>query len=124
MSAPDFLRERGRAIWDSYSADGLPAGNRAMVLELCRMADALDRLDAILLGRESEWIKVTEGLGEGDITLEVNAVLGERRQYALAFTTMLRELRMAGVKQTDAQPKEAATQGRSGLILTLVQNAS
>lgn len=121
MSAPEYLKERGRQIWDAYSADELPAGNRAMVHELCRLADALDKLDAILGARRTEWIKVLDEFGDGQVTLEVNALLGERRQHALAFTTVMRELRTAGIEQS-AGERKLETDGRSGLILKLVQD--
>lgn len=120
MTVPESLKERGQKIWEAYSADDLPAASRAMVHELCRMADALDRLDALLGGRAAEWIKVLEEYGDGEVTLEVNGVLGERRQHALAFTTMLREIRMAGIEQNAI--KVNPTEGRAGLILSLVQD--
>lgn len=119
MSAPEYLKERGRAIWEAYDADGLAAANKAMVHELCRMADALDKLDAILGARASEWVVIAEDI-QGELTLEVNAVLNERRQHALAFTTMLREIRAAGIEQAakDSKPK-TKTSTRGNLIQIL-----
>lgn len=122
MTIPEnarFLKERGKAIWAAFEADDLPAGTQAMVHELARLADALDKLDAILAGRRTEWIKLID-FGDGELTLEVNGILGERRQNALAFTTMYRELRSAGVKETMG---EKTNQGDGNLILRLVRDA-
>lgn len=120
MTAPDGLQTRGKLIWDAYGAGELPASSQAMVHELCRLADALDRFDGILTGARAEWVKVVD-VGDGEVTLEINNVLGERRQYALAFKVLYAELRAAGVKEnTEAKPQ---TEGREGLILSLVQSA-
>lgn len=121
MSAPEYLKERGRAIWEAYDADALAAANKAMVHELCRMADALDKLDAILGARADEWVVIAEDL-QGEVTLEVNAVLNERRQHALAFTTMLREIRAAGIEQAARDPKAKPKTNTRGNLLELLQN--
>lgn len=91
-----------------------------MVHEMARLADGLDRLDMILGARASDWAKII--LDEvGEVTLEVNPLLGERRQNALAFKQLYQELRTAGIKENGGAQEEA--EGRGGLILTLVQNA-
>jgi hypothetical protein len=120
MSGERFLKERGKAIWAAYGADELPEGSKAMVHELCRLADSLDKLDMILGARATEWAKIVDGI-EGEVTLEVNGLLGERRQHALAFKVLYNELRAAGIKEaTGNEAKE--TEGRGGLILSLVQD--
>ena len=119
MSGDRYLKDRGKSIWAAYGADDLPEGSKAMVLEFCRLADALDRLDTILAARATEWAKIVDGI-EGEVTLEVNGLLGERRQHALAFKVLYAELRSAGIKE-DAGSTETAG-GREGLILSLVQN--
>jgi hypothetical protein len=117
---PRYLKERGQAIWAAYNADDLPSGSQAMVHELCRLADSLDKLDAILGARATEWAKIVDGV-DGEVTLEVNGLLGERRQHALAFTSLYKELRTAGIKE---QTGESESDGRGGLILSLVNNAA
>ena len=120
MSAERFLKDRGKAIWATYGADDLPDGSKAMVLEFARLADALDKLDAILNAHKTEWAKiVVDDIGE--VTLEVNALMGERRQHALAFKVLYAELRAAGVKEDSG--KQTQNEGRGGLILSLVQDA-
>ena len=120
MAGDRFLKERGKAIWAAYGADDLPEGSKAMVLEFCRLADALDKLDLILGANKTEWAKiVVDDLGE--VTLEVNALMGERRQHALAFKVLYAEMRAAGLKETGGNEK-SETEGRGGLILSLVQD--
>ncbi len=121
--AGEFLRERGRAIYDAYEADSLPEGTRAMVVEFARLAEALDKLDMILRANKTEWAKILLDEMSGEVTLEVNGLLGERRQHALAFKTLYNELRAAGVKETGGSEKKQ-DEGRGGLILSLVQSAS
>jgi hypothetical protein len=120
MSAPRYLKERGQAIWETYEADRLPEGSKAMVHEFARLADALDKLDMILGARATEWAKIVDGI-EGEVTLEVNGLLGERRQHALAFKVLYNELRAAGIKERSGE--ESEEKGRGGLILSLVQDA-
>lgn len=107
MSAPIYLRARGRAIWDAYDADKLQAGSRALIHELGRLADALDKLDMILGGHEREWAKIVQD-DLGEITLEVDALLSERRQHAVAFKTLYAEIRTAGLREAEgiAQPAD------------------
>ncbi len=117
MSAPKYLRERGRAIWDAFAADGLPAAHQAMIHEAGRLADALDKLDAILGGRQDDWVKIMiDDMGE--VTLEVDGLLGERRLYAMAFKTMMQEIRQAGLTQTPIdKPKTGEDEEDRGAII-------
>lgn len=116
MSAPQYLKDRGKAIWDAYDADSLPEGTKAMVHEFCRLADALDKLDMLLAVNKDTWAKIVEDVA-GEVTLEVNGLLGERRQHALAFKVLYAELRSAGVKETGGEAEKV--DGRVGLIAKL-----
>jgi len=108
-----FLRERGKEIWAAFGADALSAGSRALVHEACRLADTLDRLDAILGGRQKEWCKV-ELNDLGEITLSVDPLLSERRQQALAFKMIMQEIRTAGIQETGGQ--QVKPDGRVGIV--------
>jgi hypothetical protein len=100
MDEPMYLKTRGLAIWRSYQAGSLPAGEQALIHELARLADALDKLDMILGARASDWAKIV--IDEvGEVTLEVNGLLGERRQHAIAFKTLFAEIRAAGIKPVE-----------------------
>lgn len=94
MEAPTYLKDRGRSIWEAYDTDAMSAVDRALIHELARLADALDKLDMILGARASDWAKII--IDEvGEVTLEVNGLLGERRQHAIAFKTLYAEVRAA-----------------------------
>lgn len=118
MSTPADLKQRGREIWAAFNASSLPAGNRALVHEACRLADTLDKLDAILSQRADEWARIVVD-DMGDVTLVVDSLLGERRQQALALKQLMGEIRTAGLKQTGGRPVEQEPEGRGGLIIDI-----
>ncbi len=119
---PRYLKERGKAIWRSYGAGSLPAGPQALVHEYARLADALDKLDTILGARATDWARIV--LDEiGEVTLEVNGLLGERRQHAMALRTLHAEIRAAGIQPIDQKKDRDETEGRGGIVLSLIQRA-
>lgn len=91
LGRPVGLKARGAALWEQESAKRTLDGFTAVLLgELCRTADALDRLDSILGGRTREWIKLgdeIEMLADGGVkvTVVVDGILSERRQQQLAY---------------------------------------
>ncbi len=97
------LGERGKAIWDAYGADKLPAGAQALIHELARVADTLDRLAVLAAGDVDTWATLQFEDG-GEVSLEINNVIAERRQQQLAFARLLGEIRQSGIKQT--KPKD------------------
>jgi hypothetical protein len=91
------LGKTGLAIWQAYRADGLDAGAQAMVRELARCADTLDRLDGLASGRQDRWVLLAfDEMGE--IHLSVDKILDERRNHQLALKALYGELRMSGIK--------------------------
>lgn len=97
------LGPRGRALWTALHKDVTrDAATDALILEACRIADRLDKLDAILRGGEDEWIRLAEQLvgGDwmGDVVMTVNPLLAEARQQATALQRLLDKL------QTKAEP--------------------
>jgi hypothetical protein len=104
------LGKHGTAIWAAYGADGLDAGSQALIRELARCADTLDRLNDLVTGRQESWISlVSDGMGE--IQLSIDKVLDERRNHQLALKALYSELRMAGIKPSsglaaDEEPKD------------------
>lgn len=118
MGMPPYLKERGQAIWTSFDADRLPAGEQSLVHELARLADALDKLDMILGARASDWAKIVID-DVGEITLEVNGLLGERRQHAIAFKTLFSEIRSAGIKAKDSSIERSADEEPPDMLAVL-----
>lgn len=95
------LGKHGQAIWNAYRADTLDAGIQALIRELARCADTLDRLDELASGRREGWVSlVFDDMGE--IHLSVDKILDIRRNHQLALKAIYAEVRAAGVK-ADAQ---------------------
>ena len=86
------LRARGRRMWDQLVSDGDPIEVVVLVEEICRCADRLDRLDAIVNGRDRAWLTL-EVDDVGEVTVVVDKVLGEARQQQTTFKALLAELR-------------------------------
>lgn len=105
MGADEYLKERGRAMWTSFGGPGLPPGKAALLLEACRMADGLDKLDAILGGRKREWVKILPD-DMGEVTLIVDGLLTERRQQQVAFAQLVDKMRAAGLEETAVTKKD------------------
>jgi hypothetical protein len=93
---PDDLKTRGRELWAEVNAGTLPAPTRMLVHEAGRLLDRLDRLHALLAGREDFWVQVFQG-EEGEVTLVVDKILAEARQYTLAYNQLFEKMRQAGV---------------------------
>lgn len=123
MSTPADLEERGRSIWVAFEADKLPAGNRALIHEIARSADALDRLDALLVGRRDAWATIVFS-DMGDVTLTVDGVLAERRQQQTNLKNLLMEARQAGLKQTNVDAPKDEKESRAGVILQFRDRAT
>lgn len=82
---------RGQRLWDELAGDGLPPLQRVLLDEACRMADRLDRLDALLEGRAESWLSVTVS-DDGDLRLVIDGLLAETRQQATALRGLVAEL--------------------------------
>lgn len=117
--APEGLQTRGRRLWRQLhvAGDWGPA-QVVLIEEACRIADRLDRLDALLAGDVEEWARVEVPEGHFDGRLIVNGLLAEARQQQTTLRGIVAELRAAGGK---AKP---ASKGASVLDqLTAKRNA-
>lgn len=95
------LGTSGQAIWSAYGADRLDAGGQALVRELARCADTLDRLDGLAIGRRETWVElIFDDMGE--IHLVVDKILDQRRNHQLALKALFAEVRAAGIKAGDS----------------------
>lgn len=78
-------------MWREMTAEGqLPALRAVLLLEACRIADRLDRLD-VQLRDGSEWLRVRQVEG-GDAVVVVDRALAEARQQATALKVLVAEL--------------------------------
>jgi hypothetical protein len=110
--APQHLGTRGRRLWRELLAEGKPRPAQLVLIEeACRIADRLDRLDAVLRGDEDAWARLLVDEDGGEITVKVDSVLSEARQHATALKQIVAELR-----QSAAGATAAATSGQGGGI--------
>lgn len=82
-------------MWDEEGGETLAGTRRAVLEEACRLVDRLDRLDAILNGRDRAWLAL-ELDDAGEVTLVVDKLLSEARQQQLALKQLAAELRAGG----------------------------
>ena len=106
MPAPDDLKTRGAELWADTGADSLSAPLRSLVHEAGRLLDRLDRLHALLQGREDFWIQILPA-EDGEVTLVVDKILDQARGYSLAYGTLFDKLRQAGVIAKPEQGEQA-----------------
>lgn len=123
MSGRIDLGERGRAIWDEFKAESLPAHHRALVQEAARLADTLDRLSALAAGKQEAWASiVVDELGE--VTLLVDKILAEMRQQQLAFKQLVMEIRQAQIAPVNKPKDETADDKPDNIVDILSRRAA
>ncbi|WP_239153716.1 hypothetical protein [Virgisporangium aliadipatigenens] len=108
------LKARGQRLWDDLTAEGeLPAMERVLIEEACRLVDRLDRIDGILAGRDRAWMTLEiDDLGE--VTIVLDKVLSEGRQQQVALKTVFAELRQARAGAPPAKPSGKTTPAPAG----------
>lgn len=91
---------RGQRLWRDERGDSLTGGRRALLEEACRIADRLDRLDAILRGDAAAWMTVR--VGDESMTVVVDKVLAEARQQAAVLKQILAEIRQGAANKPES----------------------
>lgn len=94
---------RGQQLWDDMAGAELGPAHRVLLEEACRIADRLDRLDAILDGRD-DWLRLRVAEGGEDVRISVDGVLSEARQHASTLRGLVSELRAAQPKTPAKTP--------------------
>ncbi len=92
----------GELLVEDLSRGGDPYAITVMITEAARIADRLDKLDAVLSGEESAWAKLIDGR-DSVVEVRVDNALAEARQQA----TVLRHL-IAEVQRQRAQIDDPA----------------
>jgi hypothetical protein len=91
---------RGQALWDECtSGQEFDAAGRVLLEEACRIADRLDRLEALIAGDDREWARI-EFTVRGDrkeVRLVFDDALAEARQQANALRQIVTTLRLGTV---------------------------
>ena len=106
--APAGLAARGRRLWREMHehAEFNPA-ETVLLEEACRITDRLDRLDAVLTGREYLTVQTDES---GQHTLVVDAALSESRQQANVLKQLIAALRLPD-EATGKRPQHRGPRG-------------
>lgn len=90
---PTGLGPRGLALWKAYApTDGSNLKRALLVGELCRAADRLDRLDALISGDVETWARVRLPKNESEMVLRIDSPVTEARQLANVVRQMLNQL--------------------------------
>ncbi|MDG4796200.1 hypothetical protein [Micromonospora sp. WMMD1082] len=106
-------------MWDQLVTDADPIEVVVLAEEICRLADRLDRLDAIVNGRDRAWLTLEAPDDGTEMTVVVDKVLTEARQQQTTFKALLAELRaMRGASKAPGggrAPKEVGGVGGGGI---------
>jgi hypothetical protein len=81
----------GARLLEALSRPGEPYSIGCMVEESARIADRLERLDALLSGEKSAWMQVKLGR-DGTAEIKVDNALQEARSQATALRGLLAEI--------------------------------
>jgi hypothetical protein len=105
MDFDDVLAERGRAVYEAL-IKGRPvdAIHRAQCLNVARMADTLDRIDAEF--QLDPRLTVINGQG----TETANPLISEHRQLLSAFTTILAKMGISELPEASSGEKSSHDQ--------------
>lgn len=76
---------RGTRLWAAYCERADGEAGLAILEEVCRTADRLDRLDALLTGEADVWCRLVHDLRTESYELQIDGALSEARQQANAF---------------------------------------
>lgn len=86
------LGPSGQRLWAAMTDAGqLPPMQAVLLLEACRIADRLDKLDSQLRGED--WLRFDVDETGAEVTVIVDRVLSEARQQATALKQIVAELR-------------------------------
>lgn len=106
------LGARGQALWDELTASWTPSPlQRELLIEACRMADRLEKLDGHLKGRE--WLRFRVSDEEGtEVKVYVDGVLRAVRE-------LQGEFRMAVADLVKAMPVKQEPKKGGGVLADL-----
>lgn len=90
---------RGRQLWDDlHEARKFNAAELLVLEEVCRIADRLDRFDAVLSGEADTWMRLVHRLRTDDYELHIDEAAAEARQLAATFERLVASLKLPEAK--------------------------
>lgn len=98
-------------MWREMTSGGFPPPmQRLLLLEACRIADRLDKLDAQLNGES--WLRFLADDEGTEITVVVDRVLAEARQQATALKQLIAEYRQASGAKPSSKGRTATSNSK------------
>ena len=82
----------GRTLWEGMNNPRDPEDVRALVVEMCRVKDRLDRLHRLASEDSAEWARLIPADTGGEYILQIDAVLREQRQTEIVFKQLTAEV--------------------------------
>jgi hypothetical protein len=109
---------RGQALWDELSSGRFGPAHLVLLAEACRLADRLDRLHAQLDGEDWLHYLVDESSTEAtvQVNVQVDNVLVEARQHAVALKGLVAELRQANRAGTSVAAPRVTGKKEAGVV--------
>lgn len=83
----------GSALWADLAVESDPFSLTVLVIEACRLADRLTKLDLLLRGDIDTWARLTHRTLTDDYELKIDSAAAEARQTAGALRQILTEIR-------------------------------
>jgi hypothetical protein len=126
------LGPTGRALWEQVmAAEKLGPMQRVLLMEACRIADRLDKLETQLTDPESEWLRVEPDYENPTAPVEVvvDKALAESRQQATALKGLIAEIRQASKVASaepkgDGKPAKQQSRARGGSVVSLADRTT
>lgn len=111
LRAPSGLGPRGKRLWlDLTKLHEFGPAERVLLEESCRIADRLDKLDALLTGDTTTWLNLRVSDDGSEVKVVVDSALGEARQQANVLKQLVTALRVPD-EATGKRPQRRAARG-------------
>lgn len=88
LSEPTGFGLKGRRLWAGW-AERVDERGLVLLEEACRIADRLDKLDALLQGDADVWCRLVHNTRTEDYELRIDSALIEARQQASTLRQIL-----------------------------------
>lgn len=118
LPVPSGLGERGQQLWDAVTASWTPPPLHAVnLMEACRIADRLEKLDRHLKGEN--WLRFWSRNDDGTrIEVIVDKLLSEAREQATALRMITADL----IKAAGSAKPQAKGGGKLASVTALIPN--
>jgi len=113
VTPPAGLGERGCRLWGELATTTTAPAVRVLIEEACRIADRLERLDAICRGESDVWARFSVDRDGDEVTVVIDRALSEARQQALALRQLVADIRQAAGSAGTA-PGHQGSSGHQG----------